>query len=119
MLQQLGSSKLVHLIAKLLGMVDRDAGPSGQIADSLVRDELRPRSSISPSRRRASNFCALSARRDARVMCRSRVMPCGLGCDRFYPKYIFGPPDNFCARSQLAPLHAVTGLLEHYFAHPL
>ena len=59
-LQQLGSSKLVLLIAKLLGMVDRDAGPIGQMADSLCLDELRPRSSISPSRRRASNLCALS-----------------------------------------------------------
>ena len=119
MLQQLSSSKLVLLITRLLGMVDRDVGSIGQMTDGLCLDELRPRGSISPSRRRASRVCTLSRSCDARVMCRSRVMPCGLVCDHFYPKYIFGAPDSFCARPQLAPLHAVTGLSAHYFPHPL
>ena len=114
MLQQLGSSKLVLLIAKLLRVVDRDAGLISQMADSLLLDELRPRSSISPSRRRASNLCALSARRDARVTRRSRGIACKFGCVHIYIKGIFGAPDAGCARLQLAPLHAVTDQPVHY-----
>ena len=113
-LQQLGSSKLVLLIAKLLGVADRDAGLISQMADSLLLDELRPRSSISPSRRRASNLCALSARRDARVTRRSRGIACKFGCVHIYIKGIFGAPDAGCARLQLAPLHAVTDQPVHY-----
>ena len=115
----LGSSKLVLLDKWLCWVINRDAGACARVVGSLVRDELRPRRSTSPSRWRASRVCTSSRSRDARVMCRSRVMPCGLVCDHFYPKYIFGAPDSFCARPQLAPLHAVTGLPAHYFPHPL
>ena len=116
MLQQLGQLEAgaAGLLAALLARV-RDAGACARVAGSLVLDELRPRRSTSPCRWRASRVCALSRSRDARVMCRSRVMPCGLVCDHFYPKYIFGAPVSFCARPQLAPLHAVTGLPAHYF----
>ena len=115
----LGSSKLALLATLLRWLINRDAGACARVVGSLVRDELRPRRSTSPSRWRASRVCTSSRSRDARVMCRSRVMPCGLVCDHFYPKYIFGAPDSFCARPQLAPLHAVTGQPAHYFLPPL
>lgn len=115
----LGSWKLALLTTLLRWLISRYAGAFASVLGSFVFDELRRRWTISPSRWRASRVCASSRSRDARVMCRSRVMPCGLVCDHFYPKYTFGAPVSFCARPQLAPLHAVTGLPAHYFPHPL
>ena len=115
----LGSSKLALLTTLLRWLISRQAGAFASVLRSFVLDELRRRCTISPSRWRVCERVRFHVRCGPRVVCRSRVIGCELGCDHLYTKDISDVPDAGYARLQLARLHSVTCLLEHYFSHPL
>ena len=110
----LGSWKLALLTTLLRWLISRHAGAFASVLGRFVLDILRRRFTISPSRWRLCERVRFHVRCGPRVVCTSRVIGCELGCDHIYIKDIFGVPDAGCARLQLARLHSVTCLLEHY-----